>query len=169
MINRERSLEVKEIYDRQVDRVYRTAMIYTKNPHDAEDVVQSVFCTIIAKDISFENEEHERAWCILAAKNKCKDMFKSSWRSKVDLKESAEQLSTNAEGAEDNKGAWTQTQDNLREAQKVLMMLPTDQREIVYLHYYEGYTLKEISEMLDVKESKLRSALASAKRAIRSE
>ena len=87
----------------------------------------------------------------------------------MDLKESAEHLSTNAEGEEDNKGAWTQTQDNLREAQKVLMMLPADQREIVYLHYYEGYTLKEISGMLEVKESKLRSALASAKRAIRSE
>ncbi len=44
MQNRER---IKVIYDRQVDRVYRTAMVFMKNTQDAEDIVQSVFLTLI--------------------------------------------------------------------------------------------------------------------------
>lgn len=56
--NREK---IKEIYDRQVDRVYRTAMVFMKNTQDAEDIVQSVFLTLIEKGIQFDTPEHEKA------------------------------------------------------------------------------------------------------------
>ena len=47
MIDQERKRQIREIYERQIDRVYRIALIYTGDPHDAEDVAESVFLTVI--------------------------------------------------------------------------------------------------------------------------
>ena len=55
------------------------------------------------------------------------------------------------------------------EAVKLLMMLPEDQREAVYLCYYEGYTVKETAAIMGLKETKVRSALTAAKRRLRRE
>jgi RNA polymerase sigma factor (sigma-70 family) len=46
------------------------------------------------------------------------------------------------------------------------MNLPEDQREIILLHYYEGYTVNETADMLKLSESKVRSQIASVKRAL---
>ena len=155
--NREK---IKEIYDRQVDRVYRTAMVFMKNTQDAEDIVQSVFLTLIEKGIQFDTPEHEKAWFIVTTRNRCKDILKSYWRKSVDLveegmDETANSVSTDPPGS-----------DFRAEALDIIMNLPEDQREIILLHYYEGYTVNETADMLKLSESKVRSQIASAKRAL---
>ena len=152
--------KIKEIYDRQVDRVYRTAMVFMKNTHDAEDIVQSVFLTLIEKGIQFDTPEHEKAWFIVTTRNRCKDILKSYWRKSVDLveegmDETAYSVSTEPPGS-----------DFRAEALDIIMNLPEDQREIILLHYYEGYTVNETADMLKLSESKVRSQIASAKRAL---
>ena len=52
------------------------------------------------------------------------------------------------------------------EALDIIMNLPEDQREIILLHYYEGYTVNETADMLKLSESKVRSQIASVKRAL---
>ena len=155
--NREK---IKEIYDRQVDRVYRTAMVFMKNTQDAEDIVQSVFLTLIEKGIQFDTPEHEKAWFIVTTRNRCKDILKSYWRKSVDLveegmDETADSVSTDPPGS-----------DFRAEALDIIMNLPENQREIILLHYYEGYTVNETADMLKLSESKVRSQIASAKRAL---
>ena len=155
--NREK---IKEIYDRQVDRVYRTAMVFMKNTQDAEDIVQSVFLTLIEKGIQFDTPEHEKAWFIVITRNRCKDILKSYWRKSVDLveegmDETADSVSTDPPGS-----------DFRAEALDIIMNLPEDQREIILLHYYEGYTVNETADMLKLSESKVRSQIASVKRAL---
>ena len=152
--------KIKEIYDRQVDRVYRTAMVFMKNTQDAEDIVQSVFLTLIEKGIQFDTPEHEKAWFIVTTRNRCKDILKSYWRKSVDLveegmDETADSVSTDPPGS-----------DFRAEALDIIMNLPEDQREIILLHYYEGYTVNETADMLKLSESKVRSQIASAKRAL---
>ena len=155
MQNRER---IKEIYDRQVDRVYRTAMVFMKNTQDAEDIVQSVFLTLIEKGIQFDTPEHEKAWFIVTTRNRCKDILKSYWRQSVEL---AETGMDEADGITDVPEA-----DAAAEALEIIMNLPEDQREIILLHYYEGYTVNETADMLKLSESKVRSQIASAKRSL---
>lgn len=152
--------KIKEIYDRQVDRVYRTAMVFMKNTQDAEDIVQSVFLTLIEKGIQFDTPEHEKAWFIVTTRNRCKDILKSYWRKSVDLveegmDETADSVSTDPPGS-----------DFRAEALDIIMNLPEDQREIILLHYYEGYTVNETADMLKLSESKVRSQIASVKRAL---
>ena len=96
MIDQKRKRLIREIYERQIDRVYRLALMYTGDPHDAEDVAESVFLTMIEKKITFENEEHEKAWFITSVRNRCRDLHKSSWRGKVQLVAPTEVYSENA-------------------------------------------------------------------------
>ena len=173
---------IKGIYDRQVDRIYRNAMMFMKNEQDAEDIVQGIFLTIIEKDISFESEEHEKAWCITATRNRCKDVLKSSWKKRVNLEDSsirgdAEPGAGDYEGAVGAAGAVSADSSEvdvgaygdgeLAYARAMLMSLPEDQREMIFLHYYEGYTVNEVAEMMGLKESTIRSGIKSAKTKLR--
>lgn len=158
MQDRER---IREIYDRQVDRVYRTALVLMKNQQDAEDIVQSVFLTLIEKNIHFTSPEHEKAWFIVTTRNRCKDVLRSYWRQHVDLKD--EEVS---EGGSPKIDISADGMYDIEAAKEILMSLPEEQREIILLHYYEGYTVKEVAEMLGTKDSTVRSAISSVKRAL---
>lgn len=142
-------------------------MTLMKNKDDAEDIVQSVFLTLIEKDIQFDSQEHEKAWFIVTTRNRCKDVLKSYWRKSVDLKDEdvdqtmTSDLDTTAEVPAVYANA------EVEEVKKLLMSLPDNQREIILLHYYEGYTINEVAEMLSTKESTIRSAIGSAKRILK--
>ncbi|MDF2885174.1 MAG: polymerase sigma factor, sigma-70 family, partial [Clostridiaceae bacterium] len=59
--------EVSEIYNRHVDTVYRVCILYMKNQHDTEDMVQNTFIRLMRDNTEFQSEEHEKAWLIRTA------------------------------------------------------------------------------------------------------
>ena len=167
VIDQERKRQIREIYERQIDRVYRIALIYTGDPHDAEDVAESVFLTVIEKEVTFENEEHEKAWFITSVRNRCRDLHKSSWHGKVQLIAPSDVYSEK-EDLDAGEDAYTDIENETEsEAARLLLMLPEEQREAVYLCYYEGYTVKETAAIMGLKETKVRSELTAAKRMLR--
>ena len=110
-------------------------MIHLKNYADTEDIFQTVFLKYVLSSVSFENEEHEKAWFIRVTINACKDLLKSFFRSRtVSLDEIAEQSS---EMPKDD-----------REVLEAVLSLPPKYKDVVYLHYYEGYTAPQISRIL---------------------
>ena len=147
-------MDLKEVYERQNRRVYRLAMLYLKNVQDAEDAVQNIFLKFIEKRVVFENEAHETAWFIAVTKNYCKDVLKAFWRKKVDLGDIPEISSSEKEG-------------------KALLMkiwkLPAKYREVLYLYYYEEYSIREISALLQRKESTIQTQLATARKKLKVE
>src|ERR1700758_3785573 len=58
-----------EIVDRYGDKIYRTALRITRNPNDAEDVLQEVFITLIEKLDSFHEESKFSTWLYRVAAN----------------------------------------------------------------------------------------------------
>lgn len=146
--------KVRELYLRHADAVYRTAMIYLKNRSDAEDAVSEVFLKVIRKPPVFKDETHEKAWFLRVTINYCKDLLKSAWNRRVDTGDIPE------DAASDNGGYGN---DILEE----VLRLPPEQRELVYLYYYEGYKLREIADMTGTPESTLQSRLARARETLR--
>ena len=135
VIDQKRKRQMKEIYERQIDRVYRIALIYTGDPHDAEDVAESVFLTVIEKEVTFENEEHEKAWFITSVRNRCRDLHKSSWHGKVQLIAPSD-VYLEKKGLDAGDDAYTDIENETEsEAARLLLMLPEEQREAVYLCY----------------------------------
>lgn len=110
-------------------------MVYLKNHADTEDIFQTVFLKYILSPVAFENEEHEKAWIIRVTVNACKDHLRNLFRRRtVSLDEILEQPE--------------EIREDHREVLETVMSLPRKNREVIYLHYYEGYTVPEISRLL---------------------
>jgi RNA polymerase sigma-70 factor (ECF subfamily) len=85
-------------------------------------------------------------------RNHCKDVLKAFWRRKVDFGELPEIV-----GAE-------QAHSSLY-AQ--IAQLPAKYREVLYLYYYEEYSIREMSALLHRKESTIQTQLAAARKRLR--
>ena len=142
--------EVNAAIDRYADTVRRLCMIQLKNYADTEDIFQNVFLKYALSSRSFESPEHEKAWFIRVTINACKDLIKSFFRSRtVSLDQLMEQPG--------------QLLEDHREVLEAVISLPRKYREVIYLHYYEGYTAPQISEILGKNTNTVYTLLARSK------
>ena len=138
--------EITRVYNKYVDTVYRVCFMMLKSASEAEDAVQNVFVKYINSGGNLETDEHIKAWLIVTAKNECKNMLKHWFRSKrTDFDEIAEPS--------------YETEENSGVMEKV-MSLDEKYRVPIYLYYYEGYSTAEISEMIGINHSTLRTYMA---------
>lgn len=146
--------EVNRAIERHADTVRRLCMIYLKNYADTEDIFQTVFLKYVLSSVSFENEEHERAWFIRVTINACKDLLKNFFRSHtVSMEEVLEQP---AEIEQDH-----------REVLEAVLSLPARYRDVVYLYYYEEYTAPQIGRILGKNVNTIYTLLNRAKKILR--
>lgn len=141
--------EIMEIYDRHVDTVYRICFSFMKNKAETEDMVQETFVKLITKGKVFESESHEKAWLIVTASNLCKDQLKKWWRQCEDIDECTHL--TRQDGAEGS------------EVLSAILALPDAYKTVVYMYYYEGYSVKEIASSLGCLQTTVRSRLSRAR------
>ena len=127
--------EVNRAVGQYSDMIWRLCMIHLKNYADTEDIFQTVFLKYVLSSVSFENEEHEKAWFIRVTLNACKDLLKSFFRSRtVPLDVLAEQPAS--------------LPPDHREVLDAVLSLPQKYRTVVYLYYYEEYTAPQIAGIL---------------------
>lgn len=138
-----------EVYSRQVDTVYRVCYSFMKNRADTEDMVQETFLRLLSAGKVFENDRHERAWLIVTASNLCKDTLKKWWRKSENIDDFLDIAADDPQ------------EDGILE---VILRLPDDYKDAVYMYYYEGYTTVEIAQHLRCPEATVRSRLMRAKK-----
>lgn len=127
--------DVSRAIGQYADTVRRLCMVYLKNEADTEDIFQTVFLKYALSDAAFESEEHEKAWIIRVTINACRDLLKSFFRSRTVPLEEIAHLTAEVSG-------------DSRWVLEAVLALPRQYRDVVYLHYYEGYTAAEIGEIL---------------------
>lgn len=130
------------------DMVRRICFLYLKNQADVEDIFQDVFLKLLQYSGKFENEEHEKAWLCRVTLNKCKDFHKSFFRKNVC---SIDDVDLFIEDKVEN------------EVMRAVLSLPKKYKDVIYLFYYESYTVPEIAKMLEQKENTIYSQLHRAK------
>lgn len=140
-------------YNRQVDTVYRVCYSFMKNKADTEDMVQETFLRLLSTGKEFESERHEKAWLIVTASNLCKDALKKWWRK-------SENIDDYLDIAEEPK-----QEDGVLE---IILQLPNDYKDAVYMYYYEGYSTVEIAQHLKCPEATVRSRLSRARSKLQS-
>lgn len=150
---RKSRMEFLEIYNRQVDTVYRVCYSFMNNKADTEDMVQETFLRLLSAGKAFENERHEKAWLIVTASNLCKDALKNWWRKN-------ENIDDYLNIAEEPK-----QEDGILD---MILSLPDDYKDAVYMYYYEGYTTVEIARHLHCPEATVRSRLSRARNRLQS-
>lgn len=139
-------------FTQYTDTVYRVAVHNTRCKSDAEDVTQEVFVKLLESSKKFKDGEHIKAWLIRVTINECRTLMRKYSRE-------TEQSAEIADCA-------VYDGDSVLEAVKAL---PENYRNAIYLHYYEGYTAKEIGKILDSKENTVLSWLSRGRAALRKE
>lgn len=148
--------EFLNIIDTHKDTIYRIALNYLGNPFDADDIVQEVFIELYESGKTFDSDDHIRYWLVRVAINRCKNTLKSFWwRKRTPIEEVTKSVPFE-----------TKEQSELF-AQ--VMGLPEKYRVVLYLFYYEEFSVKEIAELLHIKESAVTTRLARAREKLKSE
>lgn len=147
-----------EVYEKHKNTVYRIGFTYLKNEADVADLMQEVFIRWLTNAPDFESEEHEKRWLIRVAVNLAKNQVKSFWRNRVTGMEEV-QIAEECEG-------W-RLNDTEKELYAEVMELPEKQKIAIYLHYFEGYTCREIAQILHCGESAVKMRLKKAREALK--
>ncbi len=129
--------QIERVVQTYGDTLYRLCLLIVRNADDAADAVQDTFYKYITKSPSFRELEHEKAWLLRVATNISKNYRRFSlMHNHVDI-----------ETLYDLHGE--QPEYYLMSA---VEKLPPDYRAVIHLHYYEGYTAKEIASILGVSQ-----------------
>jgi len=147
--------DVLRFFDLYADDAFRLAYSYLGSRPDAEDVVQDVFVKLIRSDITIAKGK-EKSYILTMTANRCRDFLKSA------------DVVYNApfEDAAD-VGSDIEFDDDDQELLEAVSELPDKLRVAVHLHYYEGYSLKEIADILEIAPSAVSMRLTRAKEVLR--
>ena len=142
----------EQVVEAYADMVLRAAYGLVKNQADAEDVAQEVFLSLIRAKPTFESAEHQKAWLLRTTVNKCKDHFKNAWQRRT-------------QGLDETLSVpFTDTENLVLDAVRAL---PLKYRSVIYLYYIEGYSAREIAEILSVPQNTVLSQLSRARKQLK--
>ncbi|MBQ8297923.1 MAG: sigma-70 family RNA polymerase sigma factor [Ruminococcus sp.] len=144
--------EMAAVYDKYKNTVYRTAFAWCRNTADAEDITQDVFMKRFSCDTHFADENHEKAWLLKTAANKCRDLFRSfRYKNTVSLEDANLIYETPEESA----------------VYHAVMELPPKYRLVIHLYYYEEYSVKEIGGIIGKSETAVQTQLYRARKLLK--
>ncbi len=125
--------EVERLVQTYSDLILRVSYTYLGSTQDAQDICQTVFVKLLTGKQKFRSAAHEKAWMIRTTINACKDLLHSAWHTRTCGLDACAEIPA-PEAAEGSLLA-------------AVNLLPGPYRTVIYLHYYEGYTAKEIARM----------------------
>ena len=133
-----------EKYSLYSDLIFKLSMTYLGNKSDAEDVTQDVFVKLFTTNQEFETPQHERYWIIRVTINACKNHLGTFWNKNTVGMDTIQDMPID---------------DATSNVTELLYNLPPKYRIVLYLHYYEGYSIEEISATLKVSKSAVKMRL----------
>lgn len=138
--------KAEAVFRRYADMIYRVALHNLDDPADADDILQEVCLILLTKKIP-EEEEHLKSWLIRVTINKCRDLSRSFWR-------------RNRKSIDDYEDIEAEKPP---EIMAELQSLSESYRNIIYLYYYEEYTVSEIAQLLRMNVNTVKSGLRRAR------
>ncbi len=154
-------LDPERLVDTYADTILRVSYTYLGSTADAEDICQDVFLKMLEQPRAFRSAEHERAWVIRTAINRCKDRLRrQAARPEIAL----DAVPEPAAAAEASEDAVRERESRVLEA---VAALPEAMRIAVYLHYYEGYTIHGIALLTERTEAAVAQSLSRARKQLR--
>ncbi|MBE6862268.1 MAG: sigma-70 family RNA polymerase sigma factor [Ruminococcus sp.] len=140
------------------DMVLRAAYHHVRSYSEAEDITQEVFLKLHAEPQSFSSDEHLKAWLLRSAINRCINYHKSF---RIRNRQSLDEVN-------EESLSYEFTSDDKTVLEKV-SALPDKYSSVIYLYYYEEYSIREISEILGKNENTVSSLLRRARKRLKLE
>ena len=143
-----RPVDWEELVVQNENPLYRAALAILGHPQEAEDAVQDTFVRYLER--APQNLEYPAAWLLRVLVNGCKSRLRLAWRRVDPLPDTL-----SAPGPEEYQ--------ELEE----LFSLPPEDRAVIHLYYYEGYSTEEIARILGCRPGTVRSRLSRARDKLR--
>lgn len=149
-----------------LDQLYGAAMRMTKNPADAEDLVQETYLKAFAAFDSFTEGTNLKAWLFRILTNTYINIYRKKQRQPVSSTASDELEDWQLAEAESHtstglRSAEMEALDHIAatEVVEALASLPEEYREAVFLADVEGFAYKEIAEIMETPVGTVMSRL----------
>jgi RNA polymerase sigma-70 factor (ECF subfamily) len=146
------------------DTVYRICLGFTKNPWDAEELMQEVYLRALQKIDSLKDHNHSKIWLFRIARNTCLNFVKKQRMSRIFLSKAE-----NSYNETDNPEWQMLHSENLEYFKKAVSNLPKKQKDVFILKIYGHLSYREISEILNINEGTVMSRLNRARLAVKAQ
>lgn len=156
---RDSSAYFAELYEKYATDVLRMCYFYLADRQKAEDVCQDVFVRLITTHPDLQDGK-EKAWLLKVAMNRCRDLWRGAWLKRVVLGSPVFEMIP----APDEFSRMADQQEMMA----AINQLPAMFKEVILLHYYQGYGISEISEMMDLPEGTISSRLSRGRKKLES-
>ena len=137
-------IDIDRMVETYGNMLFRICLVILCNESDAEDAVQDTFIKYLSKAPTFNDSEHEKAWFITVATNRCKNMRRYNIiRRHLDI---------------NDLQLYCKNEENYC-LLETLMKLPHKQKTVLVLHYVEGYKIEEIAKILNITAAAVKKRL----------
>ncbi|MFM2212781.1 MAG: polymerase sigma factor SigW [Bacteroidota bacterium] len=143
------------------DKLFRMAKRLLVSTEEAEDATQEVLVKLWNKNETLEAYNSVEALAMTMTKNYCLDQLKSKRASNLKI------VHNNFTDREAGLQQQVEDKDTWNWVEKIMNDLPHQQKLIVQLRDIEEMEFEEISKILDMNESAIRTALSRARKTIR--
>jgi len=149
--------DLEQTINEYSDTLFKICFLILKDENDVKDVLQETFIKYMTKAPDFKSEEHKKAWLIKVSQNKCREFLRFHKRhAAVPLDEVEESISV-------TNGMDTYSIEML----SLIWNLKYKLKSVVILYYIEGYSIKEISQIMEISESAVKKRLERARKELR--
>lgn len=145
----------RELYERFAPKMYGVCLRYAGNAEEAEDILQEGFIKVFRKIASYRGEGSFEGWIRRIFVNTAIEYY----RKKIYLQPITEHEENTVEGK------YLSVLDNLAEKDiiKLVQQLSPGYRTVFNMYVVEGYTHKQIADLLGISEGTSKSQLSRAK------
>ena len=156
-----REVAYKKLFDQFNKRLLYVAEGIVHNRGLAEDIVQEAFWKLWNRRSAFNDLSAIKAFLYLSVKNACRNHYKHE---KVVEKYLSRQGEAIEEGAVLAKIIEAEVMESLHHA---IEKLPLGCREVVYLRYFEGMSIREVAEQLNISVNTVKTQKMRALQSLR--
>lgn len=145
--------DFSEIVLQSTDSLYHISKSVLKNDADCEDAVQEAIAIAFAKLHTLKNDRYAKTWLTRILINECCHILRKR-----------ERFTAFSDCGEEAEG----TSEDYSELYQALFMLKKEYRLTIVLHYLEGYSVKEIADIMHTGVGTVKSRLSRGREKLRS-
>ncbi len=152
-----------ELYRRYSGKIYAKCLSFLKDEQEAVDGVHDIFMKILVSLSRFEEKSKFSTWLFSISYNYCIDELR---KSKKIQQSPIDEIQDEKDWEDDDSQDWIE-QFSTAEINTILDMLHPQDKAVLLMKYLDGFSIKEIAEVMNKSESAIKMKIKRSKERFR--